>query len=76
MTDIKGYIETRRDYRLRGEYDGRESLYFHGKMSLKEGLAAFEAIGKPNLIQECTKGKKVTVWHRLEGWGRLEKNLR
>jgi hypothetical protein len=76
MIDIKEYIETRRDYRLMADYDGRKQAYFHWEMSLSEALKIFESAGKPNFIQECVKGGKRTVWDRLAGWGVLEINLK
>lgn len=73
MTEIKKYIEARKDYRLVAAYSGRKPVYIHGEVSLNEALEAFEAIGKPDFIQECVKGKRRTVWDRLAGWSPLEK---
>ena len=75
MIDIKEYIETRREYRLRAEYPGRKQIYIHGEVSLNEALEAFEKFGKPHIIQECIKKRKITVWERISGWSKLEKNL-
>lgn len=86
MIDIKEYIEIKKEYRLRAEYDNGEYLYIQGKTSLNTALALFELaaarkkeLGRIKFIQEhigIKNGGKRTVWHRHDGWGRLERDLK
>ncbi len=81
MIDIKKYIETRKEQRLVAEYNGRKPIHLNGEMSLNTALAIFEeagrveAVGAPNIIQECAKGGRRTVWDKLSGWSILERRL-
>jgi hypothetical protein len=76
MIDIKKYMERTMNLRLRGEYSGRNPVYIHGEVSLTEALGAFERFGQLNFVQECSKGKRVTVWDKRLGWGRLGELLK
>ncbi len=75
MTDIKKYIEERRELRLQGNYYSRKPVYLQGNLSPQEALNAFKAIGDVQLIQACSKGTRRTIWDKRLEWGRLENNL-
>jgi hypothetical protein len=72
---IQEYIEKIKDYRLVAKYGNGESIYIHGKFPLNKSLGAFEKFGKPEFIQECVQGRRITVWDRFAGWSELEKRL-
>ncbi len=73
---VEEYIQKRKEYRLVGEYSVRKPIYIHGTFRLTEALEAFKQFGEVLFIQECMKGRKVTVWNRQGQWGKLEQNLK
>jgi hypothetical protein len=66
----------RKSLRLDGIYSlGKTYIQVTGPGTLAEALESFQAfkrLGTLQFIQACTKGRRVTLWDRTNGWERLK----